>query len=1106
MKTLRLLISIFFLLNSLDIFGQEKAEEETYDSNLLTFSKIIPPGPNAASLGKYGETPVSLFNGRVDISIPLWEIQTNSITLPISLSYDAGGLKVTEIPSWVGAGWSLNAGGVITRVVRGEPDDKYSTFAGYMYIQDIEQETNFSGGVNDNNDNITRLRHIAEGKLDDYQYDNFYFNFAGYSGKFHLKHNHTFFNNSETYKSLEFISIPYQAIKIEYKRDYVFNQIGSFKVTTPDGLRYFFTEREVTSTISSSHNIDLNAVNSWYLTKIIGLNNDTISFEYDDEKMYRKLIESTTYQECLDTTGYGYTNTNIAFVSVQSPRLSKIISPDQILLFKENSYARNDIKDLWDNSSNKTSDCKALDTIKIYARDNYETNPKPKNYFKSFVFVSNYEIGGGKRLTLNSVYEKTEHNQMPAYQFFYHNIINFPSFGEALKKEDYWGFYKANASMDVANNLPKIKFINGTSYIYKNENGTDKFTDTSSVKNGTLEKIIYPTKGYTIFEYEPNIVEQFSQTCSGLSVLGKPQTNNASASVSTNGNSSTSFSIEDSGDYTISYSFSCSGSDDDYGGGNGNNGGGNGDGIYSKTSYDENFQVLIDNISRVNYGKISSNESVKDSTTVHLSDGDHTLKIKVSNNVTGYASVSYTYTLQGNSHSAKISDNKVGGVRIKKISDYSAEGKLASEREYKYSDGKIFTIPVWFRRYTVRKHTWQNTYSRFKDYKCLQINSNKAGFLNTVQGGYVGYGEVRELKTSADGTKIKTIKHFNNVESPQADVFPFLPTWQSESKVGKLKDEIFFSGNKKIKEISYEYFNEIKDNVQGFIAGEKLGGYANQDNSLLEELFDFRNYFSHSYMDKLKLKKTTEYFEGNKELMFQENYEYNEHGFLSKIETIETNNNKTTKIEKIYASDISDSPLVPSGMTAGAWMLSPLVEQSTSVNNKIIDKQTISYKKKSNKYLPDVMRKQKINSPEMYDHTHFSLYDEYGNITEYYPTDDYKTSLLWGYNYSKVIAKIENKSYEEVMEALNINYEDLQTKKGEELKTLMDNLRNHETMKDARITSYQYDTLLKMLSEQTDLNGNSVYYKYDEFGRLKYVIDQNGNIVKIYEYHFKNMN
>lgn len=85
------------------------------------------PSPNAASLGKYGDIPVSYHTGVPNISIPIYTVTQGSLSLPISLSYHSSGLKVDEVASNVGLGWSLNAGGMITRSVNGGPDEGVSS-------------------------------------------------------------------------------------------------------------------------------------------------------------------------------------------------------------------------------------------------------------------------------------------------------------------------------------------------------------------------------------------------------------------------------------------------------------------------------------------------------------------------------------------------------------------------------------------------------------------------------------------------------------------------------------------------------------------------------------------------------------------------------------------------------------------------------------------------------------------------------------------------------------------------------------------------------------------------------------------------------------------
>src|SRR5690606_31999908 len=88
--------------------------------------RIILPAPTASALGKYGEIPVGLYTGIPEITIPVYTIKAGAIELPIRLSYHAGGIKLEERPSNIGLGWSLIAGGVITRSIRGLPDKKYS--------------------------------------------------------------------------------------------------------------------------------------------------------------------------------------------------------------------------------------------------------------------------------------------------------------------------------------------------------------------------------------------------------------------------------------------------------------------------------------------------------------------------------------------------------------------------------------------------------------------------------------------------------------------------------------------------------------------------------------------------------------------------------------------------------------------------------------------------------------------------------------------------------------------------------------------------------------------------------------------------------------------
>ena len=147
--------------------------------------------PNAASLGRFGDIPVSYYTGRADVSIPLYKTTQRGVELDISLHYDTSGLLMNSLPGWTGNGWTLNAGGVITRCVNIRNDEyvfpphvqnqmicpAYNYFQSYSSLSTLLQ--------NPNND-YRQLKDSLSNCINDYAPDVFYFNFMGKSGRFML--------------------------------------------------------------------------------------------------------------------------------------------------------------------------------------------------------------------------------------------------------------------------------------------------------------------------------------------------------------------------------------------------------------------------------------------------------------------------------------------------------------------------------------------------------------------------------------------------------------------------------------------------------------------------------------------------------------------------------------------------------------------------------------------------------------------------------------------------------------------------------------------------------------------------------------------------------
>jgi YD repeat-containing protein len=213
-----------------------------------TLPPVIMPAPNSAVLTRLISENVDLYTGKLNVEIPLYTLKGRQLELPVSLQANVNSHKTNEYGSSVGLGWHLNAGGMITRVMKNLPDEftgtinaTYYNIQGYGYTK-IKQSHNvevseFESGSYD----VTKQREIIDrGNWNvphdlpavgyDLQPDEFYFNFGKYSGKFVFDQDgkiHTISKNN-------------LIIDPSYEVRDGNNKIISFIVTTEDGYRYTF--------------------------------------------------------------------------------------------------------------------------------------------------------------------------------------------------------------------------------------------------------------------------------------------------------------------------------------------------------------------------------------------------------------------------------------------------------------------------------------------------------------------------------------------------------------------------------------------------------------------------------------------------------------------------------------------------------------------------------------------------------------------------------------------------------------------------------------------------------------------------------------------------
>jgi hypothetical protein len=425
--------------------------------------KVIPPSPDAQSFVKYGEIPVSHATGTPNIEISIYEINSKKLKLPISLNYHPN-IKPSDIASCVGLGWKLNAGGLMTRSIKGKADEAPSggmLNVGIITLEDVDNGQTSS-------DLWYRAKYQSEGSYDNSS-DNYYYSVGnGLSGGFVYDKN----------KNL---------VKMSYSDDKILRTSGNtFEITDDKGTFYQFDHKENTLENSAYW-----VPGSWWLTKIISSDRtDTISFEYENYPYtYGDVYASQSLitRECFN--GYtGPLNTYASIATSYMSLLKKITFKDGFINF---SYL-NDRLDLR---------ASRLKEISIYTNQNTllkKTVLNHGHFYSGYANnVYNYRLkltglttkNGNDGVEYSHSFEYNEQDILPPYRSPTDNNTLF-----ALNALDYWGYY--NGKVQNPNLIPITP--------YTHLPAGDRTPDERYAKACILEKIVYPTGGFTTFTYEGN--------------------------------------------------------------------------------------------------------------------------------------------------------------------------------------------------------------------------------------------------------------------------------------------------------------------------------------------------------------------------------------------------------------------------------------------------------------------------------------------------------------------------------------------------------------------------------------------------------------------------
>ncbi len=474
------------------------------------YSQDVSPSPEAMSELDEG----ALYTGSNPVSIPITTVTGRRLSVPVTLHHSGGAIKTTEVASSVGLGWSMSCGGLITRVVKGLPDDSPQGFLNRVEELPLPEASWFS-------DHVPMLGAPAHplAKYDKREYDGevdeFHFNFPGGSGKFIIGRD----------KQIRKYGLDDLEIKVFFDVD----EIDYFTITGTDGTVYTFQET-VTSTVDlwgeSSYSLDLNNLktstdftsgaayndnviefeyySSWYLSEIKSADEtETITFEYTQNSYgYTMLIGDESEEFYLNTPSgkvvgnFFFRNKPLyTYIDVNEKLINKITSPLMEVIFTYDD-------ERWDLGSSATGPLKKIEVKSI----NDGVSTLKTDYTLGYIYspgVTEQQaaiigIRDGKyRLMLSQVKEKYS----SPYKIDYYWGPGDKVYDRGKPRaQDHWGYYNGQDNNEclvneyfdydeqVNNNYTTLSPNRGPSFEY--------------AKSQAIKKITFPYGGSKTFKYE----------------------------------------------------------------------------------------------------------------------------------------------------------------------------------------------------------------------------------------------------------------------------------------------------------------------------------------------------------------------------------------------------------------------------------------------------------------------------------------------------------------------------------------------------------------------------------------------------------------------------
>lgn len=1065
------------------------SSDTEYTLNSMQIPRQIPPSPTAASLGVYGAIPVGYYTGIPQIEIPLYEIKCGSLTIPISLSYHASGIRVAAEAGWAGMGWTLNAGGAITRSVAGVDDfndTNYKSLAGFSISYPIPRHGSNEIILTDEGEvllgDIPCYDDFYKGFYDS-KPDVFNYNIGHYSGQMAFP-KRAYDAGTGNFASPMLLNR--DPLKISYHRTGAYERDGGeWTVKTPDGACYYYKTAELTRDTSIIlnpppkfyENRQPQVYTAWYPDKIVGAYQETVEFIYEkhamiqsqkqgyyDQGMHREVFHPTI---CTRFSTHSYS-----------------ISTNDEILLKEIRFRGGKVlfktQDRTDLLHRGSVIPQALSQM-LVINDQGDTIKRVD--FNMGYYNAQSSSTLDRRLRLDGIVE----NEEKVWSFTYKDGYLPPKNSIMI---DYWGYYNGqfqNNNYCPLADIPLSMCIQPLFDKMKLHLGADR-NATDAALNGILTRIDYPTGGYTDFEYElhdfndnnADFDDPYSEYRYKYEYFQDSRHEDDQLIVE--------FDLtEQAPAYCLviarySAGLPCQGtsiSNTPY--------------IdFTKTDFRQVDPIWIlekqlDNgkwllINRRNWDNITCNNVIsRTEASWNLSDyglagpGKFRITMPTYNNTRANVEMIIPRLKE-------LEDLRGGGARIKRIS--SVDGNNRQVREYSYKDedgvssGIAHTYPANIFIPPIIKYPPGNFY-------------HSSTNVYPSSGPDVAYNDVTETVKRDGEIVYQTRHHFYNSYT-SAYYRPLNKNVPSRIYLenGKPRFVITYDAKEKIlKETYYDYKRDENscDTLEGFHIVPFPGLHPT---SSLHNFFSL--YAEWWYLDS----ERTTVWENGKPMRSTIKYEYNNDYRKLVSKTMTYADQQVVKEETKHTCDVPTYSHM-----ADLDRIFP-VENNLYRNGKFVFGTRNDY---DESLVVSNISQKTTEQPNYEQRIQIKWYNNLCNPIYYIKDGTENVVCLWSYIGEYPIAEIKNATMWDVVSALGQEQGDLTyfTTLAQQTAPDMapiDALR--EKLPDAQVWTYTYKPLVGMMTA-TDPAGKTTYYDYDAYGRLSGVRDNDGNTMQSFDYHYK---